>query len=136
MSWIATIKEVNKEVHIANIVVQFTDGQTITTINYRTLDMESLKNMVRQQIAQYESLELEDFPLGEMDLSLPEAPIPTTKEQQQEQFLKDYVELQQYQKALDKGLIKSDNVQYTTLQVKVKTTWKEEYVPLINGLRV
>lgn len=117
------IAEVEKNLYKFNFTVDiFKDGAKITEHKFENVsDVDSVKQLIRNQVNQIKKIDELDLPLGDIDISLPE-PLPPVEPTAEEIKLKEYTkkkgELTVLKLDLDLGLATQGEYQSKLNEIK------------------
>lgn len=128
--WTANIISSEKSDLDINIIVEFTDGTTIKSIPFRVSNPDSITQIIKNQLDQYEKISTATVNVGLVDVTVPLPPSPTPEQKDLTAFQKNLLQYKQSANAEKLGLIVSPSS--VELLNTVQSTFKPEYINLFN----
>ncbi len=141
--WKTIITNVVKDKGIFSFTVEFYKDEALYTsyLFDRVSEPSSIKQLVRNQLAQYQKIdELDENSLvGDLDLTLPpveepEIVTPSKEVVDEEKYSENIAKLRSYEKAIALGITEKTDQNYLDLQTTLKSDFKPEYLKLISGI--
>lgn len=131
--WTATIKTKGTVAQGAFVDVDFTNGTTTVTERCIPQDLNGFRHWVKGRLATFNCKDDLDATYVDGDIALKEevAPTPTPSELATRAWFADFRKMQEVGKLINLGVFIGTEAPIVTLQTRLKTTFKTEYLDLM-----